>query len=420
MKTTTRKAQAFPMVKQAIIKMQALTMLTVVMLVTLTLTSAPLPEADNLNTTAHAQRERVMLYVNNQLLVKLSAEAQAKPFAQRYGLTLKRHIKANLHLFEIAAADVTSVEDLVAHVKRDRDVIWAEPNYLAKLDQNTDQLPDPSVDQRHVPRVSDRLPSEHLRQYAITQVKGEQAHHYSTGAGTWVAVIDTGADESHPAIRQVIQPGWDFVSDDDDPSESGHGSSYGHGTAIASVIHLIAPDATLVAYRAFNADGLGTAADIASAIYDAVDYYWVDVINAGFSIPVDSSTLSEAIEYARQRGVVLIASAGNAAERAARYPAIYAGVIGVAATDSTDRRAPFSNYGAGVDVAAPGVNIHGAYPGNRWARWSGTSLATALVSGQAALILAEGRSIDVMSRTADPVVDTELRAGRINCLRALQ
>lgn len=420
MKTTIIRAQTFSMVKQAIIKMQALSLLSVVMLITLALTSVPLPESDNLSTTAHAQRDRVALYVNNQVLVKLSAEAQANPFAQRYGLTLKRHIKANLHLFEIAAGNLTSVEGLLADIRRDHDVIWAEPNYFAKLDHTTEQRPDPSVDQHHTQHGSDRLPSDHLGQYAITTVKGEEAHRYSTGAGIWVAVVDTGADLSHQAIRQVIEPGWDFVSDDDDPSETGYGSSYGHGTAVASLIHLIAPDTTIVAYRAFNADGVGTVADIASAIYDAVDYYWVDVINTGFSIPVDSSTLREAVEYARERDVVLIASAGGTTEPAARYPAMYGGVIGVAATDSEDRQAPFSNYGFSVDIAAPGVRIHGAYPGNRWAWWSGTSLAASLVSGQAALILAQGHSIDLIGRTADPVVDAGLGAGRINCLRPLQ
>ena len=181
-------------------------------------------------------------------------------------------------------------------------------------------------------------------QIALSQINVPQAQAYSTGAGTVVAVIDTGIYLNHWFLADAIAPGGiDLVGGDLVPNDEGDGidnngnglvdEGVGHGTFIAGLILLVAPDAKLLPIRAQDSDGGGWSFIVAEAIYRAVDA-GADVINLSLSIPKKSMVLGDAIEYAASAGVVVVAAVGNDAQKLRLYPAALKGVIGVAAVDS--------------------------------------------------------------------------------------
>ena len=157
--------------------------------------------------------------------------------------------------------------------------------------------------------------------------------------------------------------------------------AFGHGTMVLGLIHVVAPDARLMPLKAFNADGTGSLFDVIRAIVYAVNQ-GADVINMSLCFDQDSTLLRKAIDFAHSRGVVLVASMGNdGVETSDVFPAGYPNVLGIAATDNLDILAPFSNYGNDVAYTAPGVNLVTIFPGGHYALVSGTSFASALVSG---------------------------------------
>jgi hypothetical protein len=277
----------------------------------------------------------------------------------------------------------------------------------------------------------------------------------SRGAGVVVAVIDTGVDRTHPDLvshlwRDDHEPGtggvdidhdgfaddawgWDFVDNDNDPSEKVGDpavSVAGHGTFIAGLIALIAPECRIMPIRAFTSDGMSNAFTVAAAIKYAVDH-GADVINLSFGSPKKSAVVRESINYARQNDVVLVAAMGNEnkdTDTDPQYPAILSDVIGVAAIDADSRKAIFSNFGSNVRVDALGVKLTSTFPGGDHAIWSGTSFATPLTVAEAALILAEEHRLDAGSTIEDTAVRIDdlnpgfsgmLGRGRIDPLAAL-
>jgi subtilisin family serine protease len=281
------------------------------------------------------------------------------------------------------------------------------------------------------------------------------------GAGVVVAVIDTGIDRLHPDIRDHIWTdpgeipddnidndndgliddvyGWSFLDATKDTLErrnTATSSVAGHGTFIAGLIALVAPDAKIMPIRAFSPDGVSDAFSIAQSIKYAVDHGAL-IINLSFGSTEDSQVMHDAVSYAEQRGVLLVAAAGNEAKSsdvAPQFPAHWESqVMSVAAIDSDNRKAGFSNYGSSVSVSAPGVDIVSLYPGanntSDYAMWSGTSFAAPLAAAEGALILeADPRSNarSAIENTATGIDDRnpglagKLGRGRIDPLRALQ
>jgi len=151
------------------------------------------------------------------------------------------------------------------------------------------------------------------------------------------------------------------------------------------ILAAVAPGAQIMPIRAFDDQGSGSVWAIKKAIMYAVKNH-ASVINMSLGLPSYSHTLANAVAFALKNDVVVVASAGNNGTAEVQYPAGYPQVIGVAATDLHDVKAPFSNYGIAVYVSAPGVNIISAYPGNHYAVLSGTSFSAPLVAAQAALM----------------------------------
>lgn len=209
------------------------------------------------------------------------------------------------------------------------------------------------------------------------------------GRGITVAVLDTGVTE-HPQLEQVRLSRTDLVQDGQ-PLD-------GHGTAMASLIAGadpaeggVAPAVSLLDIRVADARGESTTALVAQGILTAVDQ-GARVINISLGTNADAPVLRRAVEYALERGVVIVAAAGNDQATALAYPAGYAGVVSVAAVDADGVQAFFSNSGSGLVVAAPGVGIVSAYSDNRRVISSGTSQAAAITSGVVATMLGWGYS----------------------------
>ena len=203
--------------------------------------------------------------------------------------------------------------------------------------------------------------------------------------------------------------------------------AHGHGTMVAGILAVMAPDAMIMPLRAFDDKGCGTTYNIAKAVKYAVSH-GAQVINMSFGISGQTQTLKKTIEEAVNAGVTVVASAGNGNTSAPQYPAGYPGVLGVAATNLKDVKASFSNYGSTIFVSAPGSNIISAYPGGYYAELSGTSFSAPMVAAEAALLqslktsgwknsIADGvDNIDAVN----PAYTGQLGTGRINLLKALQ
>lgn len=144
------------------------------------------------------------------------------------------------------------------------------------------------------------------------------------------------------------------------------------------------------------------------------------------SAPAASSSLQSAIQYAWDRGAVIVAAAGNAGSSLPSYPANYPNVIAVGSTNEREEKSAFSNYGRWVDVAAPGENILSTYPGSYYAYLSGTSMAAPHVAGIAALLASQGKTNVQIQRaiknTSDPIPGTGAYwlYGRVNAAKAVQ
>ena len=203
--------------------------------------------------------------------------------------------------------------------------------------------------------------------------------------------------------------------------------AHGHGTMVAGILAVMAPDAMIMPLRAFDDKGCGTTYNIAKAVKYAVSH-GAQVINMSFGISGQTQTLKKTIGEAVNAGVTVVASAGNGNMAVPQYPAAYPGVLGVAATNLTDVKASFSNYGSTIFVSAPGSNIVSAYPGGYYAELSGTSFSAPMVAAEAALLRSLKTSgwknsiaagVDNIN-ALNPAYIGQLGTGRINLLKALQ
>jgi len=323
------------------------------------------------------------------------------------GLAIERIGTTSFFVLTIPAGQ--DPEKFVADLDDDLRVVSSELDYVASAPEGG-----PSGSATLGSELIDQISS----QAALDVFELFSAHSSSRGAGVVVAVVDTGIDPDHPFLAGRIAPGGhDFIGGDDDPrdernflDDDGDGrvdSDYGHGTFVASLVLAMAPEARILPIRVLDDEGFGTASGVAAGIVWAVDQ-GADVVNFSIDMPVESEAVKHAIEYARDREVVIVGAAGNAAQTELQFPARFDRVVAVAAVDRQGVRASFSNVGSKVDFVAPGVELLGAVPMDLnpvgTARWSGTSFAAPLVAGSIALLRAafpaEGAR-EITNRLAD-------------------
>jgi subtilisin family serine protease len=271
-----------------------------------------------------------------------------------------------------------------------------------------------------------------IPQYGPRKIHLPEAHRLALGRNVAVAVIDSAVDVRHPDLEGAAVRAFDVVGDKDAKPDF-------HGTAIAGIIRSrgvvegVAPQAELMAVRAFltrpGALPETTTDHLLAAIEWAVGN-GAKVLNMSFVGPRNSA-LQEMLEAASRKGVVLIAAAGNAGPKAPpAFPAAFPGVIAVTAVDAADRRYRHANRGRYISIAAPGVDVLAPVDGGKHELLSGTSFATAYVSGIAALLLERDPTLDAASIArliaagADDLGpagrDDDFGAGRVNALAALQ
>lgn len=239
-------------------------------------------------------------------------------------------------------------------------------------------------------------PSTYAAQPVNQLLQLERAHDVATGKGVKVAIIDTGVDMKHPMLRRSIVGGWDFVGNDADPTDARDfvdndrdgkvDESWGHGTHVAGLIHLVAPEAQLLVIRVLDAEGRGDVVNVTAGVRYAVEQ-GAKVINLSLGLTDRSDALQDVLEDAENSGIIVIATAGNwGTDSNVDFPGKSTHTMCIAATDSQGNGAAFSSYGSEVELSAPGVAVRSTYPGGTYRMWSGTSMAAPLAAGAAALL----------------------------------
>jgi subtilisin family serine protease len=413
-----------------------------------------------------------------QFIMRTRSSADSDTLCRRFGLVEVRsvpHVGPD-DICVVSAPTASSAEDaqlkaavsadpLTLRFDIDGPVQLAESaSSSAALAQSTAAILEGFSSQPPVLYFGSAVPGAFVTQPATSIVRLKAAQSIATGAGI-VAVIDSGVDPTHTALAGALVPGYDFVNgvagvptdwaeiqqstaailEQVTPPDSVAilnqstaaileqstaailestqlPAAFGHGTMVASLVHLVAPTALIMPIKAFRADGSAELSDLVSAVYYAVDH-GAAVINMSFTLVAPSPSLLDAIAYAASQRVLCVAAVGNDGSASSDYPASWPGVVAVASTNMYDQRSSFSNWGFRVDMAAPGEGLIVAYPGNHYAAAWGTSFSTALVSGAAALIaqfrpgLSEAVVLEILEKGA--CVPNYLGKARLDVYSAL-
>jgi Subtilase family len=315
-------------------------------------------------------------YIPDQVVFELSGDVTDQQFIgllNRFRLARldTRRIQLLNSTFHVARIlDGSSVPAKVRALEANRSLRAVQPNYLFRFGQAAAATP-----------ASADAPD--AAQYALAKLHLDEAHALARGDNVLVAVVDSGIDANHPALAGLVEKSFDALSSSEGP--------HSHGTAIAGIIAGhgrltgAAPAVRILAARAFGATQGSTMSIITSIDWAAGQ--GARVVNMSFTGPFDPA-LERTLSAAHQKGVVLVAAAGNAGPKSPPlWPAADPHVIAVTATDYDDRLFAMANRGHHVAIAAPGVDILVATPGSAYKMETGTSFSAGFVSGAAALLI---------------------------------
>lgn len=359
-------------------------------------------------------------YAPGQLIVKFKSTANissANKLAKAKVLKTQKDKKVQLVKIDNQADFLKTIETY----RNNPDVEYVQPNYKVK----TYFTPNDSM---------------YNLQWALTEIQVPPAWDITQAASdVTVAIVDTGVDLDHPDLAANIVTGTDIIDANTPPEDED-----GHGTHVAGIVAAvtnnskgvsgIASGAKIMPIRVLGPNG-GYSFDIYYGIKWAVDH-GANIINLSLGMASSDVILEEAVNDAHDKGVIVVAAAGNE-NSSISYPAAYDHVIAVGATDENDQRASFSNHGPQIDVAAPGVDILSTTPNTfvdpnlylNYDYMSGTSMASPMVAGLAALILSKNHNLtpdqveNIIKQSADdlgtPGFDNYFGYGRINAYKAL-
>jgi len=340
------------------------------------------------------------------------SSAQASSMISRHGAHLRRRMeKLNLSVIDVPPG---SEEAVMQSLRASGQVTEVEYDYYAKLGGTSN---DPNL----------------AYQWYLSKIQATTAWNTTTGSGVPIAVLDTGVDATHPDLAGRVMGGWNFVTNTSNTQDT-----MGHGTAVAGVFGAITNNGIGVAGITWSnpimplvvvdSNNYAAYSNIAAAIEYAADH-GAKVISVSIGGTTPSSALQAAVDYAWNAGAIVVAAAMNNSSSTPNYPAACTNVVAVAATDETDNLASFSNFGSWITVSAPGNNIETTTLGGGYGMWWGTSLATPVVSGVAALALAANPSltpqalVTLLERNADDLgaagFDSTFGWGRVNAYRTV-
>lgn len=310
-------------------------------------------------------------------------------------------------------------------------VMYAEPHYLYLT--NTDTPKEGTSTSATSDKPNDLLYNRY--QWNLPIIETEQGWGVGKGSNkVVVGVVDTGADLDHPDLKGHLLTGTNIVNPETSPIDD-----VGHGTHVAGIISAIVNNGQGVAgmtwynpvlpIKVLDQSGAGSTYSVAQGVIWATDH-GAKVINLSLGNYADSNFMHDAIRYAFDHDVVLVAASGNDNSEQPGFPAAYPEVLAVAATDVNKKRATFSNYGDYIDVSAPGVSIASTFMKGQYAALSGTSMASPHVSALAALIrsvnpqLKNTEVMDIIRGTAEDLgprgQDKYYGYGQIDVVKALQ
>jgi len=353
------------------------------------------------------------------------------------------------NVYKFSYPEDSDVSSIIEYYKKDKNVVYVEPNYIFHL--------------LNIPNDNYLSQQWALNQTNDCDIDAPEAWDIETGdSNIVIAIVDTGVDYNHPDLAANIWDniaeslngidddsngyiddirGWDFYNKDNNPIDD-----YGHGTHCSGIASAVTNNSVGIAGICWNCTimpikiggsyGIPLDAAADGIIYAADN--GADVISMSWGGYFTSTLISDAIDYAYEKGAALVAAAGNSNTDMKLYPAAYDNVIAVAATNSTDEKADFSNYGNWIDLAAPGVDIYSTMPtyevfmndnygySQNYDTCNGTSMACPFVSGLAGLILSKNSSFSpdeictILKSSTDTVTsDYYIGRGRINAYSAI-
>lgn len=360
-------------------------------------------------------------WVKGQIMVKFKdtvSDAQISQRLKAFNAKIKNKISGiNVTVVEVPVGQEAAVMESLS---KDPIVKYAEPDYIQKVNW----VPNDTYYKNQWGLINTGQTIKNKVGKANADIKVQQAWDVTRGNGVKIAVLDTGLDMSHPDLASKVVAQKVFTT-------SSINDKFGHGTHVAGIAAAITnngqgiagacPDCQLMIGKIMGDNGTGEASAMAGGITWAADN-GAKVINISGGGANRSSTQEEAIIYAWNKGVVIVAAAGNENTNKLFYPAALTNVISVAASGNSDTKASFSNYGTWVNVAAPGEAIYSTMPTKAYVMQnssplalnydylSGTSMASPMVAGVAGLVWASAQGTSA-TNVARRVIDTADKIG---------
>ena len=357
-------------------------------------------------------------FVPREVIVKLVRTTDLASIAQQYGLgsTPISQI-GDRPVYRLRITGSATVQQIVASLQADplQRVALVEPNYVisSPVAGNSPWSMGGSWSigwPWWTPVLGERA---YANQWMRQRIDLPAAQTVTRGQGIKVAVLDTGIDRTHPLFAGKLLPGYDFVDNDNDPTEVGtaHVGAFGHGTHVAGIVATVAPEAKIIPIRVLDENGGCDVWRLARALVYAANpdgdletNDGADIINLSLGTTGRTNLIRRLIAAETNDGtgeddpglpqfghpgIVVVVAAGNTGNETAIYPAAehdVPGLVAVGASSPADTVSTFSTRGDWVELMAPGERIVSSVPGGKYGIWRGTSMAAPVVSGIAALV----------------------------------